>query len=559
MSNIVRTDFDNNEPPSPNAGYLNHLGQVVNSKIDGNFRLPIVSGQTPTNIEDDMFLTVENGYVVGGVFDGITRPRPPDPPDEQLGPVTNITVTPSVGTLTLRWRDPEDTADATWERTVLRRKEGSHPLDEHDGVLVVSSTVRNQFHLDGLVDTGLVNGREYFYRFVPISTQGVRNMSSANFASGIPKMPAMPLGPVSNISITSGNGFLDLRWTDPDNTADATWESTMIRRKEGSHPVNHEDGVHVGTNFGHNHGQTVGIRDSGLVNGTEYFYRFIPRSTDGVRNLEAANLGRGMPGVPLGTKAIGDIINIRVNGVRVPAWIIHRGNPGAMYRGFTNTTTVMVPTSQFADRWDLVPYTNDRNYSTSRLNLHSVPIFVNEAITSTVRNNVVEVRVPYFDPTPGVVMSGDNGLLCRAFMLSVDEIGIRSGDIIPAIAVPFSIGSKFDYFMYGISAEADNLRRCIANWTGTFHDLDHRGWTRSPNINIPEAWTWVDGFNRTHPGTLSSASLNTIIQNVFAFALRNDTLLDNNDNIIGDEIGIGDLSERFADVSMAFDALLGAL
>ena len=80
--------------------------------------------------------------------------------------------------VTIRWTDPADSTVggqvvAEWGGTKLVRKEGSAPQNEEDGVLIINSTVRNQYSSDGYVDEGLEYGKVYYYRFFPYSTINV--------------------------------------------------------------------------------------------------------------------------------------------------------------------------------------------------------------------------------------------------------------------------------------------------------------------------------------------------------------------------------------------------
>ena len=78
--------------------------------------------------------------------------------------------------------DPDDTQSSTstlakWAGTKIVRKVGSYPTKVSDGVLVVDYQTRNQYKMTGFVDSGLVAGETYYYRWFPYSDQGVVNMS----------------------------------------------------------------------------------------------------------------------------------------------------------------------------------------------------------------------------------------------------------------------------------------------------------------------------------------------------------------------------------------------
>ncbi|GAA0491358.1 hypothetical protein GCM10008986_16830 [Salinibacillus aidingensis] len=100
-----------------------------------------------------------------------------------VGNVTNFDVQAGNTEVTLMWQDPTDvTLDgatlAEWKGTKILRKTGSYPVDENDGVLVVDSSVRDQYATDGFVDTGLTNDTTYYYSAFPYTTEDVYDKKS---------------------------------------------------------------------------------------------------------------------------------------------------------------------------------------------------------------------------------------------------------------------------------------------------------------------------------------------------------------------------------------------
>lgn len=81
--------------------------------------------------------------------------------------------------IALRWTDPDDTVLdnvvlAAWESTVVVRKDGAVPENIKDGVVVVESTVRNQYQTEQYIDeSGLEDMHTYYYRLFTKSTTGV--------------------------------------------------------------------------------------------------------------------------------------------------------------------------------------------------------------------------------------------------------------------------------------------------------------------------------------------------------------------------------------------------
>lgn len=116
----------------------------------------------------------------------------------------NFTAEAGNAQVTLTWTDPKDkyatpegeTAQdpdqlvSVWEYTQIIRKTGSQPTGPHDGELVVSSSVRDQYATTGFVDDGLVNDTLYYYAAFAYNTDGVA--SEGAFTSATP-MAGTPL------------------------------------------------------------------------------------------------------------------------------------------------------------------------------------------------------------------------------------------------------------------------------------------------------------------------------------------------------------------------------
>ena len=122
-----------------------------------------------------------------------------------LDACTNFSGKAGNAQITLTWTDPKDkyatpegeTAQdpdqlvSVWEYTQIIRKTGSQPTGPHDGELVVSSSVRDQYQTTGFVDTGLVNDTTYYYAAFAYNTDGVA--SEGAFTSATPSA-VTPLG-----------------------------------------------------------------------------------------------------------------------------------------------------------------------------------------------------------------------------------------------------------------------------------------------------------------------------------------------------------------------------
>jgi hypothetical protein len=102
-----------------------------------------------------------------------------------------------------------------------------------------------------------------------------------------------------DISLTAGNAQITIAWKDPDDTMIGgaplvTWEKTILVRKTGSYPLSETDGTVVLTNMVRNQ-YADGYIDTGLANGTTYYYKLFPISTTKAVNNNAANNISGTP------------------------------------------------------------------------------------------------------------------------------------------------------------------------------------------------------------------------------------------------------------------------
>lgn len=117
-----------------------------------------------------------------------------------LDPVTNFVAEEGTGKVLLSWTDPKDkyaTPEgemaqdpqqlvSVWSHTLIVRKEGSDPVDENDGVVIVSSSVRNQYESTQYTDVNVSNGIEYYYGAFAINEDGIA--SDGVYSSATPRV-----------------------------------------------------------------------------------------------------------------------------------------------------------------------------------------------------------------------------------------------------------------------------------------------------------------------------------------------------------------------------------
>lgn len=104
----------------------------------------------------------------------------------------------------------------------------------------------------------------------------------------------IPPSNVINPSIQVGNGQLIIKWTDPNDTVVdgqtiSTWAGTKLVRKAGSFPTDEKDGIVLVDNKVRGAYASTGFVDSGLTNGTTYYYQLFPYNDLGAANKNTAN------------------------------------------------------------------------------------------------------------------------------------------------------------------------------------------------------------------------------------------------------------------------------
>ncbi len=107
-----------------------------------------------------------------------------------VGNVSGLSAEEDNAEITLMWTDPEDRylddlKIAEWQGTKIIRKEGSYPVSDDDGVLVVDNKTRDQYSSNGYKDTGLTNETTYYYMAFPYTEDAI-TVDGANRISATP-------------------------------------------------------------------------------------------------------------------------------------------------------------------------------------------------------------------------------------------------------------------------------------------------------------------------------------------------------------------------------------
>jgi chitodextrinase len=189
--------------------------------------------------------------------------------------VSGFTATPGNQQNALGWTNPTDTDFAG---VVIRRSTTGYPATPTSGTAVYSGSGTS------VIDVGLVNGTTYYYTAFAYDTSG--NFASGALATGTP-FDSVPPGPVSNFTVTAGNAQNALSWINP---GDADFADVRIQRSTTGFPPTPTSGTNIYLNTGQSY------TDTGLTNGTTYYYSVFARDTSG--NYSGPAQGSGTPSAP---------------------------------------------------------------------------------------------------------------------------------------------------------------------------------------------------------------------------------------------------------------------
>ena len=189
-----------------------------------------------------------------------------------------------------------------------------------------------------------------------------------------------------------------------------------------------------------------------------------------------------MANVKLGTKAVGSVLKLNLNGSPKNFIVVHQGKPSSLYDDSCDGTWVLMQDIHSTRQWD----GSNNDYKNSDIHSWLNGTFLN-AFDPDIRAAIKQVKIPYVNgPGGSAVASGANGLSCKIFPLSGYEVGFTKND---SSYFPVD-GAKLDYFQSGTSSAANQKR--IAKYNGSATNW----WTRSPNGNNSRSvWNvYSDGY-----------------------------------------------------------------
>lgn len=194
-----------------------------------------------------------------------------------------------------------------------------------------------------------------------------------------------------------------------------------------------------------------------------------------------------MANAKLGTKAVGSIVKLKVNGTAKEFIIVHQGKPSSLYDDSCNGTWLLMKDIYEKRAWHS---SNSNSYKASTIHAHLNGEFL-ALFDSGVQSIIKQVKIPYVNGTgASPVASGANGLSAKAFLLGRYELGLTGN----SNTLPVD-GAKLSYFESGTGTSANNkriarLNSAVAGW-----------WLRSSIRNgTDSSWsvTPSGGFNGSY-------------------------------------------------------------
>lgn len=185
-----------------------------------------------------------------------------------------------------------------------------------------------------------------------------------------------------------------------------------------------------------------------------------------------------MANVKLGTKAVGSIVKIKVNGAAKDFIIVHQGLPSSAYDASCNGVWVVMKDIYTTMKWD----GSNNDYLNSDMTAYLNGTFIS-LIDADIRNAIKQVKIPYTNYSNNNVMSGSDGLSCKVFLLSGTEVGFGG------VSYMNTEGAKLSYFDSASKRVAYNGSSAAIWWLRSPYTNDTGGvWSVYTDGSYYDSW-----------------------------------------------------------------------
>jgi fibronectin type 3 domain-containing protein len=295
----------------------------------GESTTAIVTGITSVSYSDT---GLTNGtkyyYKVAAVNAGGTSPLSAEasatPEPSAPAAPTGLTATAGSGSVTLNWT-------ASSGATSYNVYRGTTAGGESTSAIVTGITSASYS------DTGLTNGTKYYYKVAAVNAGGTSALSAEASATPQPSAPAAPIG----LTATAGSGSVTLNWT-------ASSGATSYNVYRGTAAGSESTTAIVTGNT------SAAYSDTGLTNGTRYYYKVAAVNGGGTSALSAeasATPQPSAPAAPTGLAATAGNASVALNWTAssgATSYSVYRGT--ALVTNFVSVAevTVSIPATLIA-------------------------------------------------------------------------------------------------------------------------------------------------------------------------------------------------------------------
>ena len=239
---------------------------------------------------------------------------------------------------------------------------------------------------------------------------------------------------------------------------------------------------------------------------------------------------------------VGESVFLNVDGKRMEFIVVNQGNPDtSIYDDSCNGTWLLMKDIYEKRQWHS---SNVNDYANSTIHSYLNSTYLN-LFDANIRDAIKQVKIPYRKGggSGGTDQIGANGLSCKVFLLSGQEVGITSYNSPSQVE-----GAKLSYFESGTGSSALNKRIAYLNGSAA------EWWLRSPDAaNTDYVW-YVDtyGYNDCDLGfAVRSRGIRP------ALVLPSTVTVDNDRNVGGSTGGGG--GDIPADLNLAVPKQVGTL
>ena len=305
------------------------------------------------------------------------------------------------------------------------------------------------------------------------------------------------LGQPTDVTLTNLDEGVAIKWTDPEDvvisgTTLAQWAGTVVVRKAGSAPTSKSDGTIVLDSKTKNSHKTTALNDTGLTNGTTYYYGIFPYSNDGVYTYDkvssiapAAILPSAATGVAATNTDEGCSLSFTKPTDATSVKVVYKTGSAAtdptQGNAVTGTTSPLSITGLTnGTKYYITVFTqNAKRYRATTIEFTPQAIYPSKPTGVTVTNGVLAATIGYTKPT-------DASTIKIVYKAGSAPTSPTDGTAVSSTSSPTTISGLVDKTTYYFVVYAYNAKRYTASdpVSVTARAAEHYAFTISDNESV---------------------------------------------------------------------------